>query len=211
MIVLAGFGGPPLGELLALRQDHVDLDAGTVTVADQAVNLVGGRRLVTDPKTDAGRRLVALPQLVIDAVTEHLTLHNDPDAPQFPAEDGGLLPATTFCQHWRRARHETGRDDLHLHDLRHVAGTLAAWTGPAERELMARPGHANAAAARRDQHTARDQDRTIAAGLDTILHSPQDCPRQRPTIIVDGRKREPPRRAPEVASDQHLYPRRRGN
>ena len=54
---------------------------------------------MTEPKTDAGRRVVALPQLVIDAVTEHLTLHDDPDAPLFPAEDGGLLPATTFYKH----------------------------------------------------------------------------------------------------------------
>ncbi len=174
MILLAGFGGLRLGELLALRQDHVDLDAGTVTVAQQVVNLEGGRRLVTEPKTDAGRRVVALPQLVIDAVTEHLKLHDDPDAPLFPAEDGGLLPATTFYKHWRRARHEIGRDDLHLHDLRHVAGTLAAWTGATERELMARLGHANPTAARRYQHAARDRDRAIAAGLDTILRSLRD-------------------------------------
>ena len=142
MILLAGFGGLRLGELLALREHHVDLDAGTVTVAEQVVNLEGGRRLVTEPKTDAGRRVVALPQLVIDAVTEHVKLHDDPDRPPFPAEDGGLLPATTFYKHWRRARHEIGRDDLHLHDLRHVAGTLAAWTGATERELMARLAHA---------------------------------------------------------------------
>jgi integrase len=174
MILLAGFGGLRLGELLALRQDHVDLDAGTVTVAEQVVNLEGGRRLVTEPKTDAGRRMVALPQLVIDAVAEHLKLHDDPDAPLFPAEDGGLLPATTFYKHWRRARREIGRDDLHLHDLRHVAGTLAAWTGATERELMARLGHANPAAARRYQHAARDRDRSIAAGLNTILLSLQD-------------------------------------
>ena len=142
MILLAGFGGLRLGELLALREQHVDLKTGTVTVTEQVVNLAGGHRLVTEPKTEAGRRVVALPQLVIDALAEHLRLH-DPDAPLFPAEDGGLLPATTFYKHWRRARHQVGRDDLHLHDLRHVAGTLAAWTGATERELMARLGHAN--------------------------------------------------------------------
>jgi integrase len=174
MILLAGFGGLRLGELLALREHHIDLDAGTVTVAEQVVNLEGGRRLVTEPKTDAGRRVVALPQLVIEAITEHVQLHNDPDAPLFPAEDGGLLPATTFYKHWRRARHQIGRDDLHLHDLRHVAGTLAAWTGATERELMARLGHANPTAARRYQHAARDRDRAIAAGLDTILRNLQD-------------------------------------
>jgi integrase len=48
------------------------------------------------------------------------------DSLLFPAEGGGLLPATTFYKHWRRARHLVGHDELHLHDLRHAAGTLAA-------------------------------------------------------------------------------------
>jgi integrase len=178
LVLLAGFGGLRLGELLALRRRHIDLDAGTVTVDEQIVSLEGGRRLVTDPKSDAERRTVALPQLVIDALGEHLDRRGDedPDALLFPAEDSGPLPATTLYKHWRRARHLVGRDDLHLHDLRHVAGTLAAWTGATERELMARLGHANPAAARRYQHAAKDRDRAIAVGLDTILQGLQDSP-----------------------------------
>jgi integrase len=176
LVLLAGFGGLRLGELLGLRRRHIDLDAATVTVEEQIVSLEGGQRLVTEPKTDAGRRTVALPQLVVDALSDHLDCRGDqdPDALLFPAEDGTPLPATTLYKHWRRARHRAERDDLHLHDLRHVAGTLAAWTGATERELMARLGHANPAAARRYQHAARDRDRAIAAGLDTILQSLQD-------------------------------------
>jgi integrase len=174
MVLLAGFGGLRLGELLGLRRRHVDLHAATVTVDEQVVSLDGGTRLVTEPKTEAGRRVVALPQLVIDALALHFEgVDGDPDALLFPAEDGGLLPATTFYKHWRRARHHLERDDLHLHDLRHAAGTLAAWTGATERELMARLGHANPAASRRYQHAARDRDRAIAAGLDTILQGLQ--------------------------------------
>jgi len=171
LVLLAGFGGLRLGELLGLRRRHIDLRAATVTIDEQIVSLKGGTRLVTDPKSDAGRRTVALPQLVVDAVSEHLDRQdgNDPEALLFPAEDGGPLPATTLYKHWRRARHVAKRDDLHLHDLRHVAGTLAAWTGATERELMARLGHANPAAARRYQHAARDRDRAIATGLDAIL------------------------------------------
>jgi integrase len=175
MVLLAGFGGLRLGELLGLRRHHVDLDAATVSVDEQVVTLDGGTRLVTEPKTEAGRRVVALPQLVIDALAVHLaSREEDLDGLLFPAEDGGLLPATTFYKHWRRARHRLGRDDLHLHDLRHAAGTLAAWTGATERELMARLGHANPAASRRYQHAARDRDRAIAAGLDTILQGLQE-------------------------------------
>jgi integrase len=143
---------------------------------EQAVTLEGGRRLVTEPKSEAGRRVVALPRLVVDALAEH-SQDRAPDDLLFPAEDGGLLPVTTFYKHWRKARHEVGRDDLHLHDLRHAAGTLAAWTGATEKELMARLGHANPTASRRYQHAARDRDRAIAAGLDTILQGLQQTER----------------------------------
>jgi integrase len=148
IVLLAGFGGLRLGELLALRRRHLDLAAGTVAVEEQVVSLDGGRRLLTEPKTEAGRRVVVLPQLVLDSLAGHLDgVGADPDSLLFPAEGGGLLPATTFYKHWRRARHQVGHDELHLHDLRHAAGTLAAWTGATERELMARLGHANPAAA----------------------------------------------------------------
>jgi integrase len=181
MVLVAGFAGLRMGELIALRRKHVDLKAHSLTVGEQVVTLEGGRRLVTEPKTEAGRRVIALPQLVVDSLAEHMR-NQDPgrEGPQallFPAEDGGLLPVTTFYKHWRRARHQVGRDDLHLHDLRHVAGTLAAWTGATEKELMARLGHANPTAARRYQHAARDRDRAIAAGLDAILEGLSDSER----------------------------------
>jgi len=96
------------------------------------VSLDHGRRLLTEPKTVAGRRVVALPQLVLDALGEHLeSIGDDADSLLFPAEAGGLLPTTTFYKHWRRARHQVGHDELHLHDLRHglnIAG-YQSWTG----------------------------------------------------------------------------------
>lgn len=60
-------------------------------------------------------------------------------------------------------------DTLHLHDLRHAAGTLAAQTGATTRELMARLGHASPAGAQRYQHAAERRDVAIAAGLEAML------------------------------------------
>ena len=75
----------------------------------------GGRRLLTEPKTEAGRRVVALSHLVLDSLAEHLNgIGEDPDSLLLPPEGGGLLPATTFYKHWRRARHQVEHDELHL-------------------------------------------------------------------------------------------------
>lgn len=171
LVLLAGFGGLRLGEALGLRRRHIDLDAGTVRITEQVVTLSKGERLVTAPKTDAGVRTVHLPTDVVNALRDHLAtaVGQDPDALLFPAVGGGLLPATTFYKEWRRVREAIGCPTLHLHDLRHAAGTLAAWTGATQRELMVRMGHASPAAALRYQHAAAGRDQAIASGLDAIL------------------------------------------
>jgi integrase len=171
LVLLAGFGGLRLGELLALRRRHVDLVGGSVVVAEQVITLSGGRRLVTEPKSRAGRRTVSLPTVVVDAVRGHLArrVGSDSDALLFPNADGGLLATSSLYAAWRRARVACGYDELHIHDLRHAAGTLAAWTGATQRELMARLGHSSPATAMRYQHASADRDRMIALGLDTLI------------------------------------------
>jgi len=171
LVLLAGFGGLRLGELLALRRKHVDIHSGIVVVNEQLVTLVGGHRIITEPKTHAGKRKVSLPSLVVDALEQHLrsTVRPDEDALLFTGEDGGFLPATTFYNEWRATREACGVPQLHVHDLRHAAGTLAAWTGATQRELMARLGHASPAAAIRYQHATADRDRAIASGLDDLI------------------------------------------
>ncbi len=107
MVFLAGFGGLRLGEILAVRRRHVDLGKAVIVVESQVVNLHGGRRMVTEPKTDAGRRSVALPQVAVEALESHLSTYVDTaeDSLLFTGEDGGPLPATTFYRAWRIARH----------------------------------------------------------------------------------------------------------
>ena len=62
-----------------------------------------------------------------------------------------------------------GRPDLHLHDLRHFANTLAASSGASTRELMVRLGHASSAAALRYQHATAERDRAIADRMDEMI------------------------------------------
>ncbi|MDQ2729473.1 MAG: tyrosine-type recombinase/integrase [Actinomycetota bacterium] len=75
---------------------------------------------------------------------------------------------------WDKARKATGLDTIHLHDLRHAAGTLAAQTGATLRELQARLGHATPAAAQRYQHAATRRDTVIAVALEEVLAQHQE-------------------------------------
>ena len=171
LVLLSGFGGLRLGELLGLQRCDIDIEHHQVRVVRQTVELKKGARVTTAPKTDAGRRIVHLPTMVTAALVEHLARYVDADAtaPVFTGPLSEGLRRATLYKAWHLARAEVGVPDLHLHDLRHAAGTLAAQQGASVRELMARLGHASPAAAQRYQHAAVRRDAVIAAALDEVL------------------------------------------
>jgi integrase len=72
LILLAVFGSLRWGELAALRRTDIDLDAGTVTIARSLNELPGGGFRFGPPKTDAGRRVVALPVPIVPDLAWHL-------------------------------------------------------------------------------------------------------------------------------------------
>lgn len=87
---------------------------------------------------------------------------------------GGPLREHVWQKQWDIARRSVGLDDLHFHDLRHVANTMAAATGASLRELMYRMGHASPAAALLYQHATQERDGAIAKALgDLIVASPE--------------------------------------
>ena len=71
LVPVAAFGGLRWGELVGLRRKRVDLERGTVTVAEQLLE-VNGAFSVGPPKSAAGRRTVTLPAVVVEALAEHL-------------------------------------------------------------------------------------------------------------------------------------------
>ncbi|HZJ27298.1 MAG TPA: site-specific integrase, partial [Acidimicrobiia bacterium] len=72
LVLLAAFVGLRKGELLGLRRRDVDLEHRTITVAQQRQVDRRGHDLVGAPKTDAGRRTVALPATLVNDLALHL-------------------------------------------------------------------------------------------------------------------------------------------
>lgn len=171
VVLLASTGALRLGEILGLRRRHVDLAARAVVVHQQAQELRDGTVIVRDPKTAAGRRTVALPDFVADALADHLDRHVErhPDAWLFTGPRGGLVRRPALHHRWDEARRAVGLADLTMHDLRHAGATLAAWSGASTKDLMARLGHASPRAALRYQHAAQRRDREIADRLGELF------------------------------------------
>lgn len=175
MVLLASWCALRFGELVELRRKDVDLDDQVVKVRRAAVRVDGGW-VVGDPKSDAGRRDVAMPPHIIAIAERHLAQHTGPQqtALLFPAKSGGHLQPSTLYRHFYKARDAAKRPDLRWHDLRHSGAVFAAMTGATLKELMDRLGHSSPGAALRYQHSAAGRDKAIAAALSRMVADTPD-------------------------------------
>ena len=171
VVLVAAFVGLRKGEILGLRRCDVDLEGRAIAVVQQRQLDAEGTHLVGPPKTDAGRRTIAIPAAVVDDLGRHLELYaqGDTDGYVFTGEKGGPLAPHVLQKEWGRARRIVGVEHLHLHDLRHLAGTLAATTGAGTKELMYQLGHASPQAALRYQHATKARDVAIADAMDALI------------------------------------------
>ncbi len=179
-VLLAGFCGLRLGELLGLERRHVNLLRSLVTIEQQEHQLKNGLLVLGPPKSDAGRRTIALPAFLVAELEQHLARYTaaQSDARVFRGERGGSLRRHVVQKYWMAARSTIGLpDNFRLHDLRHTANTLAAATGASTKELMHRMGHASSEAAIRYQHATRERDDALAFALGELVEASRGIPR----------------------------------
>ncbi len=171
IVLLAGFVGLRKGELLGLRRCDLDLEVGELSVVQQRQLDRHGQHLVGPPKSAAGKRTIALPASLIPDLQHHLDEYAEPGryGYVFTGQQGNPLAPHVLHGAWSRARAAHDLDHIHLHDLRHLAGTLAASTGAGTKELMYRHGHASPQAALRYQHATRDRDSKLASAIDAVI------------------------------------------
>jgi integrase len=183
MVLLATFCGLRLGELRALRQRNLDLLHRSVAIVEQYQQLGDGTLVLGPPKTDAGRRVVAIPAVIVPDLERHLAewASTGPDELVFPGASGRPFRSATLHAAWQRALRAVGMTGLHFHDLRHTGNTLAAATGASTKELMARMGHASARAALIYQHASRDRDVVIAESLSNLVEASRRPTAELPT------------------------------
>jgi integrase len=144
--------GARRGEVCGLTWLNVDLELGTVTIAQQLVP-VGGELVFQAPKTAAGLRMVPIDAGTVAALKRHretqLLERQVVGAPEidhdlvFTRLDGQPLNPRALSQAFQVRRGNAGLPHVRLHDLRHGAATLAL-EGDVNLELIRRRmGHAH--------------------------------------------------------------------
>jgi integrase len=178
LVLLGGFAGLRTGELLGLQRHDIDPLHRTVSVVRQAHEVTGQGRILTPPKSEAGRRTIVLPAFVLDALEDHLRDHvaAAPDAPVFTRPTGLPLRCQDLSHAWTDVCIELGLEGVRVHDLRHQAATVIARNPDVTlRELMATIGHSSHVAALRYQHSTAERSRAIADYLDGVITAARDA------------------------------------
>jgi integrase len=167
-LLLGVFGSLRWGELAALRRSDIDMQARTVRISRQLSEQRGGGFAFGPPKSDAGQRLVATPEVITSDLASHIVTYVAPgDAGLvFTSPEGRPLRLSNFCRHvWRPALRTAGLPMIHFHDLRHTGNQLAANAGANLRELMDRMGHSTTHAAMAYLHGSDQRQQLIADEL----------------------------------------------
>lgn len=167
LVLLAGFAGLRISELLALRRHHVDIPNRRLAVREATIELAHGELITKRPKSYAGIRSVHVDPIIFDALSEHLDrfVPARPSAHVFTGDKGNQLRRAVWHQEWARARAQVGLDHFRFHDLRHTHGTLASQAGASIRETMRRLGHSTVQAAMVYQHASDERDQEIATAI----------------------------------------------
>ena len=165
LVLLACFCGLRWGELAALRRCDIDIETGTVRVARQLTEVLGQPPIFGPPKSDAGRRTVVVPAMILPDISSHLASFTPPvaDALAFTSPGGKPLRHSNFRSRiWLPALAATGLPGVHFHDLRQAGNLFIANAGANLRELMERMGHSSSRAALIYLHSTSDRQRTLA-------------------------------------------------
>ncbi len=147
---LVALRGLRRGEAAGLRWSDLDLDDGTLTVTGQPQQL-GGRLVPGPPKSDAGRRVVALDRTTIAALRAHQARQQAERAAAgtgwaetgyvFTTRMGKPVGPDRLTRLFRRLVTESGLPPVTLHGLRHGAATLALAAGTDLKIVQDQLGH----------------------------------------------------------------------
>ena len=152
---LALLAGMRRGELLGLLWKDLDLDRGSLSVRRTLSRGSDSRLVASEPKTQKGKRQIALPPSVVESLRRHRVAqlqHRLSIGPAYEDHDlvfakatGHALHPNTVAKRFRALTAKAGLKQIRFHDLRLTCATLLLADGVHPKIVQERLGHADIA------------------------------------------------------------------
>jgi integrase len=167
------------GEIAGLRWSNTDLDAKTLSVANNRVD-AGGRVVENDPKSTSSRRTLPLPDRLVTVLRsakalqarERLALAADSGTWEYVVsnEAGQPYHPQVLSRYWAEAVEAAGVRHIKLHAARHTCATLMHLSGVPVAVIAAWIGHKDASLTMRlYAHSQAEALKAAGATLDRVV------------------------------------------
>ncbi len=138
IFMLLYYSGMRSGELFALTLSDFDFSVGTVSINKNYARQ-NGKDLILTPKTEKSKRVVSLPDFMMDKINEYISKIYGLSQTQ------RLFPANkhTLKKHMDKYCDKSGVKKIRIHDLRHSHASLLIELGFSPLLISERLGHEN--------------------------------------------------------------------
>lgn len=177
LVILGAGTGMRQGEMLGLTRDRLRLlgKNPAVTVDRQLVTRTGGVTAFAPPKTEASRRVIPLPKVVVTELNRHLATYDIGDADLLFTWLGRPITRQRFGRIWRPVAGDVGltaETGTGAHALRHYYASLLIRYGESVKTVQSRLGHKSASETLDTYgHMWADSDDRTRDAVDSVLQS----------------------------------------
>jgi len=143
VVLFLAYTGVRFGEMAALRVARIDLRRSRAVIIE-SVTPVQGHGLVWGTTKTHQRREVPIPRFLVDELAENIKGKQPEDLLFAGIRNGQPLRVSTFRTAFSSAARTIGVPDLHPHQLRHTAASLAIASGADVKVVQQMLGHSSA-------------------------------------------------------------------